>query len=73
MWNTRDRVHRLSHQLSHSATLPLSHSPTLQLCTDKVDFIRDLVALGIVISAVVMVAFDGVVSCWPDLTPHRNL
>ena len=62
MLYTRDRVHRLS-----------GNSPTLPLCTDKVDFIRDLVALGIVISAVVMVAFDGVVSCWPDLTPHRNL
>lgn len=30
---------------------------------DKIDFTRDIIALMVVISAVILVAFDGVVIC----------
>ena len=33
----------------------------LRLSADKIDFIRDIVALMVVISVVVLVAYDGVV------------
>lgn len=41
----------------------LSNGYTNIFSADKIDFTRDIIALMVVISAVILVAFDGVVNC----------
>ena len=46
-----------------SNTTCFSNGYTNIFSADKIDFTRDIIALMVVISAVILVAFDGVVNC----------